>query len=406
MLVKKPRLGVDRRQFLKTSGGALLALAGGQAACAPKPARMPSVAKVADPLYPYLEVSGTPYQCGRAIGKRFAREIKLGLQRREKWFSEIRAFMQADLATRYQPFLDAARRHFPDIVRELEGWADGSGVDFKDLMALNLKAELGTMMKTPPAGQETCGCSTLALSHGDKLLLAHNEDGDRAYADLLFLVKQKQPGKPAFLFLSYPGILPGIGPAISDAGLILTANFISSLRVNPGIPRYFLNRAVLQARNLAEAIAISTHPGRAYSFHFNLASVPDRKIVSVEASVDRHKVHTVSGLYLHTNHLIQPELKDEPQDTKYTQTSSYSRFRVLTPLKQEMEQRLDSVTGDDLIAALSLHQNAPYSPCRHPTEKVRGSTLATSLFDVSKGTWLLSKGQPCQAQFQHLHPFA
>ena len=177
---------IDRRTFLLAGSGALAGLAAG---CPPRRVPAPS----GDFPLPHLEVSGTPFECGRAIGRRFGRQIRLGLERRADWFRPLRDFMLADKPGRCDGFLAAAREHFPDIVEELEGSAEGSGVDFYDLAALNLKAELGAMMARQRA--ECPGCSTLALSHGGRMLLAHNEDGHAAYADLMFLLTVRQPGK-------------------------------------------------------------------------------------------------------------------------------------------------------------------------------------------------------------------
>lgn len=344
--------------------------------------------------FPHLEVSGTPYECGHAIGKRFAGQIRAGLKRRQAWFEPLRAFMGEDMQGRCEGFLAMATEHFPEIVEELRGWADGSGIAFLDLVALNLKAELGAMRT---AKQVECpGCSTIVLKTADRCLLAHNEDGDMAYADLMFLLTVRNPGKPAFTCLSYPGILPGNGPAWNSAGLVLTTNYIASSQWRIGVPRYFLDRAILGASSLDEALTIGLHPKRAFAFHFNLASIHERSVLSVETSVDREKVWPVEGLYVHTNHLLLDGMRDVPQDMHYVNGSSMSRYQVLSAWREQALTRQDNLAGPDLIAALSSHERKPYSPCRHPQGKVRGATLATALFDLSAGTWQLWPGNPCQ----------
>ena len=69
--------------------------------------------------FPMIEVSGTPYETGKAIGKRFGENVKKGLRRRNEWFTEIRTFMEQDLKNRYEPFLAAGKKHHPEIVEEL-----------------------------------------------------------------------------------------------------------------------------------------------------------------------------------------------------------------------------------------------------------------------------------------------
>jgi isopenicillin-N N-acyltransferase-like protein len=301
--------------------------------------------------------------------------------------------MREDPASRYEPFLAAGERHFPDGIDELRGWADGSGIPFEDLLTLNLKAELATLQRG--AREETPGCSTLVLSRGERRLIAHNEDGHRAYRDLMFLVRVSPQGKPAFLCLTYPGILCGNGPVINEAGIILTTNYIGGLDVRRGVPRYVISRAVLGASSLEEAVAIVTHPERAFSFHYNLGSRREGRILSVETSVKRHAVREVDGLYPHTNHLVLPGMEQTPQDAEYVSGSSMSRYAVLGAEAERLRERIDSVDGDDLRRVLELHDSAPYSPCRHPTDEVSGATLGHALFDVREGSLRLSYSNPC-----------
>jgi len=383
---------MNRRDFLVGTSsavlGAMLPFGCHRKAC---PCKTPT----RQTAFPYLEVSGEPYQVGHAIGKHFARQIKEGIQRRRRWFDELKAFMDADRSKRYEPFLEAGRQHFPEAVEELRGSAEGAGLPFEDLMVLILKSELGAMKnKLKP---ETPGCSTLALVHKNRLLLAHNEDGHVACDGLMFLVKISVPGRPAFLRLTYPGIYSGSAPSFSEAGIAMTTNFIDGRAVRPGgIPRYFISRAARNARTLDEAVKIVTHPQRAFSFHFNLGSVKEKKILSVETSVDHHQVYEVRDLYVHTNHLILDEMKDTPQNEQYVNTSSMTRYRILTAEAQRRFDHLDEVDGDTLINLLSLHEGAPYSPCRHPQGQVQGTTLAGSLFDLESGTWQLYYGNPCK----------
>jgi hypothetical protein len=73
-----------------------------------------------------------------------------------------------------------------------------------------------------------------------------------------------------------------------------------------------------------------------------------------------------------------------------------TRYRILTAEAQRLFDSLDEVDGDTLVRLLSMHEGAPYSPCRHPQGKVLGTTLAGSLFDLKKGTWRLYYGNPCK----------
>jgi len=387
---------IGRREFLVAGSGTLLGLALPRAVGCGRSAE-DALRAPTDTAFPYLEVSGSPYEVGLAIGRRFGEQVREGIRRRRDWFGGLRRFMAEDPASRYEPFLAAGRARFPDVVEELRGWADGAGLPFEDLMALNLKAELSALRAG--AAAEAPGCSTLDFSHGGRHWIAHNEDGHGDYHDLMFLVRVAQPGKPEFVCLNYPGILSGNGPAINAAGIAMTTNFIGGLNVRPGVPRYFLSRAALGARDLDEAVAIVTHPERAFAFHYNLGSRDEGRILSVETSVEHFSAQDVDGLYVHTNHLLHPGLLETVQDAEYVATSSMSRYRVLTREADRLAGRLDEVDQETLVEMLSSHESAPYSPCRHPAGEVRGATLGCAVIDVDAGDVRLYRSNPCRGQF-------
>jgi hypothetical protein len=106
--------------------------------------------------FPYLEVAGPPREVGRAIGKRFGDLIRTGLDRRADWFKRIRDYARGDGRGAYGTFVEAARKHTPRALAELEGWAEGSGLPFEDLMILNLKSELEELLTQ----KERCASST------------------------------------------------------------------------------------------------------------------------------------------------------------------------------------------------------------------------------------------------------
>ncbi len=400
----------NRREFC---GGLAALVLGG---CAAPPARPVSsgsarpAAKAVEPRYtapssttlPMLEVRGTPYDIGCAVGRRFAKQIRGGLEARGKWFQELKAFADAQPASLYDTFVAAAKKHAPAVWEELRGWARGSGVPLRDLMILNLKAEYGAMRDSKKCSgcEGPSGCSTVVLAVGGeatKLLVAHNEDGHQAYEGKMFMLRMHPTGQPSVLCATYPGILPGNAPWINDQGIAMTTNFIYSRAVRPGVGRYFLDRLAMTAKTLEQATEICKHPQRAYAFHHVLGAVKERKIRSLEVTPRKHSQQDISGLFVHTNHLVHPALAAEPQDARYVATSSSSRWKVLTRWRDAQKQPA-SLTGTDLVAALASHERRPYSPCRHPQGEVQGSTLLTALLDIDKGTMRVYKGQPCEGK--------
>ncbi len=338
-------------------------------------------------ILPRVEVSGTNYEMGYTIGKRFGQNIREGLQRRKKWFSDLKALATGRFAKQFEECTAAAKKHFPQFVEEIRGSADGAGVPFEDLMVINMWAELMAMKKS--RGED--GCSTISLNDGKRIILAHNEDGSAAYKGLMFWLHAKPKDGRSFQCLCYPGFIPGNSPGFNDAGIIQTTNYIPSAEWRVGIPRYILNRAIFDAGTLDEAARIATHPERAYGNHHNLASLKERRILSVEVTPTKHEVYEVQGVYFHTNHLILDSVKDLPQ---FPGKSSLTRYHVLAKDLKEWGDA-SKVEVSDIVRALSSHERKPNSVCRHAAAYTAGATLGTAVFEIPKGTFRFYKGNPC-----------
>lgn len=406
-----PKPGAQTRRELLSRAGALL----GAAALAPfagwltgcrasrqEPGEaveggVPVAAPGARREFPLLDVSGGPYAVGTAIGKRFGTEIRTVFERRRAWFGELRRFADNEGRSAFEAMIEAARRHVPDVVEEARGMADGARVPFRDVLVLNARSELEAAQLAPGACP---GCSTIVVASGEKLLVAHNEDGDAAWQDLMFLVRVRPSSGVRFLALCYAGIVPGNAPALNDRGLAIVTNYIGTVAWRPGIPRYFLDRQALEARNIEEAIRLAVHPDRAYGFHHVFATIEHGRprAVSVEATPTRSQIRELSGVYVHTNHLVLDELQGEAQVETYLQKSSVPRYTTLT---RELAEVADPATlgTAELVALLSSHEGRPFSPCRHPEGEVRGATVACAAFDVPRRRLRLYAGNPCEGAY-------
>ena len=346
--------------------------------------------------FPLLEARGLDYDIGRAAGRRFAGEIRAGFADRAAWFRDLKAFADSLPKTVEETFIAAAKRYTPAAWDDLRGLADGSGVPLRDLLLLNLNPELGAMRASKPKAscELSPGCSTVVLAHGARTLICHNEDGNAAYLGRMFMLRAEPTGRPGYLCASYPGVLPGNAPWINSAGVVMTTNFIQTMEVKVGVGRYFLDRETMAARTLDDALRVCRHPDRAYAYHHVIASTRNGSVVSLEATPSRDSLIDISGLFLHTNHLVHQALANEPQDEQYVGTSSFSRMKVLTAWKGALADPT-AVTAEQVLAVLASHERRPYSPCRHPIGEIRGATLLTAVFDVAAATVRILRDQPC-----------
>ena len=381
---------LTRREAIRLLGGASaagmlgvtgLGCGGGKAGRRRAPGEKP---------FEVLEVQGSHREIGRAMGEHFRDRIKTLLGGLEDYSSVVSA-AQGEQRARVAQYLDAATDRFAYLVEELEGLAEGADLPFDYLFAWNCRSEI-------QAGCKSCepGCSTVGLvGEKGRMLLAHNEDGAEAYLDKMFVIKATPPSGVKFAYLVYPGTLPGNGPGFNARGVAQTTNYISPQEVPAGIPRYFVGRVICEARDLGHAAALAAVEGRAFPWHHNLASLGEGRLVSVETwpgnKQHRREITALSGVHLHTNHLLHEELQglDEKQGT--LDRSSRPRLQTLKRIFAETKASQRS----DLLAALADRSGEGCKVCRVPGDDVPGVTLAAALFEAPRLAMTLLEANPC-----------
>jgi predicted choloylglycine hydrolase len=383
-----------RREFLEYSlayaaGAALLPYA----ALASQAVTREGVLEVPPDGYPIITVKGSHREIGRHIGSAM-RDLVAGYLEISPEYCESVDYLDGAGRATVEKMLAHAHAAFPHLVEEVEGMAEALDMPFERLFAFQCRSEIG-VLKDQPAG-----CSTIALHSDDTMILAHNEDGDDLNVGRMFLVKATPPSGVTFVSFVYPGLIPGNGPGFNDAGLVQSTNYIQPRRVADGIPRYFIGRAILEAKDLEEAIGLATMTPRAFPYHHNLASLRERRILSVEAAAypeQKHSVKEIDGLYVHTNHFLHPGMNDtdEAGEPKYDvpYESSTTRMAVLS---KAIEENGPPASTDEIVRLLSLHEGRPYSPCRHPEGDVHGITLGTAVFAAPATSMALFHGNPCR----------
>ncbi len=151
-----PRVGWTRREFAAGGAsllGAALLGAAGRGCKAPRleagaPARERPT-DVAPPRgLPLLDVAGAPHEIGRAIGRRFREEIRTWIARRRTWVDDLARYAENAGRPAFDEMIRAARERAPAALEEARGLADGAGLDFRLLMALNCKPELEAAQRT------------------------------------------------------------------------------------------------------------------------------------------------------------------------------------------------------------------------------------------------------------------
>ncbi len=385
---------INRRSFFKMSSALSFGLVLSPGILASGKRIPKSLINATERTFPLLEVKGSHYDIGYATGKTFSSNIREFLRRREDWFRSLVQFVDEDKGDYYGKLKKTTEERMPQLIEELKGIADGARIHYDELLIMNLKSELAAMRALRQ--EENPGCSTIHVSGKNERFFVHNEDGHVDNSGFMFMLKATPPSGVTFATLVYPGLLPGNGPGINSEGFAFSTNFIGCLTPKVGLPRYFLNRWVVESRDIKDAVKRATLPRRAFAFHHNFGSFKTGKMISIETTPDTYDMRETEGIYMHTNHNILPKTKDFPQDRNYVSSSSSSRFEVLSGLLEKVKD-IDDLDEEKVVAMLSSHRQAPYSPCRHPHGDVKGITLGTAAFNLKDGYMRIYKGNPCMA---------
>ena len=325
------------------------------------------------PPIPLIRAHGTHREAGRRIGEATAGDLG--------WIGDY-AF-DPELIARYRA---VTAEHVPWVVEELDGVADATGFDPLALFAASIEELAPTEAPT--------GCSDLLVTGSrtanGHLLVAHTNDLYAEDESAIVAIEWRIPEQPTVFTL---GLGPWISVGWNDAGLSVTGNEVSPNDERVGIPRLLQVRDVLARRTLGEAVDASLHPARSSAYNWVLAHA-DGSAANVEASATSAATDGPrNGAIVHTNHYAREEMQP------FERTGDYGGSCTRLERAAELSQG-GGFTVELLRAALSDHENAPSSICRHGEEPKTVKTVFWCVADVTAGEITYGRGNPCDSEAQ------
>jgi isopenicillin-N N-acyltransferase like protein len=357
---------------------------------------------------PLLRVAGGHRDVGRAVGTATAPILREAVAFDAALPAGRSRDEQLALAGRYRAVTRAAT---PWLVEEMDGAAEGAGVDPMALFAASIEeiwtvrpSQVGTAAPTPGR------CSDLVIgppfTADGHLWVAHTNDLDEASEAQLVAVEWRVPGEPAVFSV---GIGPWISVGWNGAGLSLTGNELTPNDERVGVPRLLMVREQLTARTLDEAVTMALRPDRASSYNTVFAH-RDGRVVNVEGSGGDAAVRAIGPgeTLAHTNHYVEPAMLRHEGDPAYARHSAVRYERGCALLAAAVAAGPGTVTPAVLRAWLADHAGAPDSICRHPAADTAGTTRTVfwTIADVTAGEIRYGRGNPCAATEPQRHAFS
>jgi isopenicillin-N N-acyltransferase like protein len=337
---------------------------------------------------PVVYVEGDAYSRGAQAGRALAEPIRRSLRFYRDYFG-ARGLDGSALKSVLVPYREAAEAALPELLREIDGMADGAEVSWWELFAGNAFEELEPMWSQTAAPDR---CTAFAVAGTDGTILGHNEQwcaGDMG--NVAVIVARPEEG-PSFAAPTCVAFLPAVG--MNSAG---GAQSIMSLTADDdgvGIPRVLVSRHALQASDPQDAQTRATIPGRAGGYA-HLWAFADGEIETIETSATAHAI--VPGPGGHTNHYLDDGLATRSHEPG----GSRGRLRRLLQLLGERP----ATTTRAPMEILGDHDSEPQSICMHP-DPAAGDDADAIVFSMvchlEEGRMWVADGNPCTARFEEI----
>jgi len=268
--------------------------------------------------YPRIRVSGPPRQRGWAYGEQARDRIHRSVAGYRQAFAHYAGWDWATVCKEARQYEAPTEDLYPAFVEELRGIADGAGVGFEDVLALNVRTEVMFAARARDARSQRARmigeCTAFAVlprvSACGHTLVGQNWDWLLHCFDTVVVLEVEQPDAPDFVTVVEVGLLAKAG--MNSAGLAVATNALvtEADRGEPGLPYHVTLRTLSDCETMTDALAALQRGTRSSSAKYLLGHA-DGLALDVEAAPGDFTRLSVlhpesNGILLHTNHFLSP----------------------------------------------------------------------------------------------------
>ena len=269
----------------------------------------------------YIEVSGTPYECGIQHGEAMKEEIIKAVvdykSNVAKTFGEDNAPKIIDYALNQSNFKNDIKEFVPDAWEEIRGIAKGSGISEDDALLLQMFEEV---YEDAPekVGLDLSkifgnGCTAFAIKSNGKQYVGQNMDYSGNLQQKQLVIKYNTPEGQIICF-SFVGSIGTNGVNSNGVSVYINTLPQGTKNKNGGLGTTFIVYHLMRQKNLETALAELKRLPRFGSSNYTLADFGDAVIA--ETSGNEMIVRTLDKelpILVGTNHMVKiTERKDYP----------------------------------------------------------------------------------------------
>lgn len=357
--------------------------------------------------WPLVLAAGGPRERGRMYGEQAAERIGGTLALYEQIFDYYTGLPWNEVRTLAGAFVEEIDGYDPRLLPELEGIAEGAGVEPEDLLAVNLRTEIMFGLDARPGrGRSAAGertpreCTSVACvtrGGGDSVIVAQNWDWKPASRHNCVILACAPESAPAFVTFVEAGLWGKCGA--NEAGIGLATNALQSNldKGEPGVPFHAIVRRILTSSSLEDARAAVRGARRASSANYLLGS-RDGQILDLEAAPGGpdEVYETTAPTLVHANHFLRPSPRPFKDVGRIEGTDSPVR-----QARAEAMTRHTPSSADEVLTVLQSRHDSEGPVCAHGDPNLPEVedyvTVAAVLADLSEGTLSITDSDPCRS---------
>ena len=335
------------------------------------------------------EVNGVGFGAGVDYGDSQSALIRHHLESVLERASRRKCLTSGELFDRARLFMPPVREAVPDIAQEIDGIAQGAGLDREAAWLLQLRAEVFRV----DTGSVPAECTSFGVAPSRRpagTIAGQNADLPPFYQNVVVLVRRRIPYKPTVLTLTPAGQVGWHG--MNSSGVAVFANFLYSDGWRPGVPRYLFTRIALESNHARDAARRLISMDRGSSRNLLLAD--ETEVLDLELAVGEWGIDEASdGYVVHANHHVSRISSREQAPEEYLRNSR-ARHSRMEELVGESGPEFDVV---DATRILRDRAGLPDPLCRAPEDHSEDDdtiTVASTVADIANRALWIAIGPP------------
>jgi len=344
-----------------------------------------------------IELAGTARAQGQIHGRQAREGIVVNLAEARRWMDNMaargRRYDQDAVLSRHERFIE---RTAPEVLEEIHGIAEGAGLPYREVLALNaplyivathLPLDCTQVLLGPPATGD--GRTYMAKTRDLRGRLAHVVL-HRRYADGRETAEVNAAGT-----ITWPGSgVNNDGVAFGTSGCWSSRTVVDIDRASDGWLLVNGHLPLRDSRSLDEFAERLSSQRRITPI--NIVAGDARAGATFEVTADRvYRTRAADGVAVLTNHYVTAEIRSLGP-TPAESPSSHARYETALARIHAQHGRW---TGQALLGLLADHTGYPQrSICRHAEDGDGADTVYASIATVPDGEFWTTFDHPCRAQ--------